>query len=95
MARVAKLNEELFNYIHHSKNHYTKQTCILLRCGCARGTHSSAAPKKKVLIWTFKRTSNRHLGMEERHLREHSKAVVLKPSSKQKVKCFAELGLVT
>lgn len=31
MAQVVKLNKELFVYVHHLRNHYTKQSCIWLQ----------------------------------------------------------------
>lgn len=58
-AQVVKLSEEPFSHVHCSGNHCTKQTCILLRCSCARGSHSSATPKTQVWILAFWRTSNR------------------------------------
>lgn len=53
MAQVVELNKELFVYVHHLRNHYTKQSCILLQCKCARGIQSSTAPKPQVFILTF------------------------------------------
>lgn len=53
MAQVVKLNKELFVYVHHLRNHYTKQSCILLQHRCARGIQSLTAHKTQVFILTF------------------------------------------